>query len=336
MAADDQAWTAIDPPRRSRVLLVTAGDQALELAATTASAKDIAEVEVQAPAMLETDDYRKRAATGYWSLVIYDNCTPREMPQANTFFIGKLPPGGEWRSKSDSPEPGPQIIDVEITHPLMQLIDLGNVRFVEGLTLIPPSGSSSLITTSAGTLLAIAPRGTHQDEVLGATLVGTDEKGERFANTDWPLRISFPVFVLNTLRFLTGSDSAGAVTTVQPGQPVTLLAAAGSGVTTIQMPTGERVELPANVERRQFTETGQIGPYRIEETGQLVRHFTVNLFDSAESDIVPREEVRLGLEDVTGQASWAGGRTELWHWLLCAVLGVLCLEWYIYNRRVYL
>jgi hypothetical protein len=39
---------------------------------------------------------------------------------------------------------------------------------------------------------------------------------------------------------------------------------------------------------------------------------------------------------VTGQASWEGGRTELWRWLLCAVLGVLCLEWYIYNRRIYL
>ncbi len=336
LAVDDQAWTAVDPPRRSRVLLVTAGDQALELAAATASAKEIADVDVQSPAFLETDDYRKRAASGYWSLVIYDNCAPPEMPQANTFFIGKLPPGGEWRAKSESPEPSPQIIDVEITHPLLQLIDLGNVRFAEGLTLIPPPGSSSLITTSTGPLLAISPRGTRQDAVLGATLVGADENGERFANTDWPLRVSFPVFVLNTLRFLTGTESTGAGVTVQPGQPVSFPAAAGSGATTVQTPTGQKVVLPADAERRQFTETGRIGPYRIEETGQPLRHFTVNLFDSAESDIVPRDEVRLGLEEVTGQASWAGGRTELWRWLLCAVLGVLCLEWYIYNRRVYL
>ncbi len=336
LAVDDQAWTAVDPPRRSRVLLVTAGDQALELAAATASAKEIADVDVQSPAFLETDDCRKRAASGYWSLVIYDNCAPPEMPQANTFFIGKLPPGGEWRAKSESPEPSPQIIDVEITHPLMQLIDLGNVRFAEGLTLIPPPGSSSLITTSTGPLLAISPRGTRQDAVLGATLVGADENGERFANTDWPLRISFPVFVLNTLRFLTGTESTGAGVTVQPGQPVSLPAAAGSGATTIQTPTGQKVVLPADAERRQFTETGRIGPYRIEEPGQPLRHFTVNLFDSAESDIGSRDEVRLGLDEVTGQASWAGGRSELWRWLLCAVLGVLCLEWYIYNRRVYL
>jgi hypothetical protein len=315
---------------------VTSGDQALELAATTASAKEIAEVEVQAPAMLATEEYRKRAAAGYWSLIIYDNCAPVEMPQANTFFIGKLPPGGEWRAKTEMPEPSPQIIDVEITHPLMQLIDLGNVRFVEGLTLVPPQGSSTLITTSAGPLLAIAPRGTRQDAVLGATLVGADENGERFANTDWPLRVSFPVFILNALQFLTGAEGAGAVISVQPGQPVTLPAAAGAGATTIQTPAGQKVEIPSGAERRQFTDTGRIGPYRIDEPGQPVRHFMVNLFDSAESDIVPRDEVRLGFEEVTGQASWEGGRTELWRWLLCAVLGVLCLEWYIYNRRIYL
>jgi hypothetical protein len=332
---DDQAWTAVDPPRRSRVLLVTAGDQALQLAATTASAKEIAEVEIQSPSVLDTDEYRERAAAGYWSLVIYDDCAPREMPQANTFFIGKLPPGGEWRATTATPQASPPIIDVEIAHPLMQLIDLGNVRFVEGLTLVPPPGSSSLITTSSGPLLAIAPRGTRQDAVLGAALVGADENGERFANTDWPLRVSFPVFILNALRFLTGAENAGAAASVQPGQPLTLPPAAGTGATTVQTPSGQKVEIPNDAQRRQFTETSQIGPYLIEEPGQPARHFAVNLFDGSESDIVPREEVRLGFEEVTGQASWEGGRTELWRWLLCAVLGVLCLEWYIYTRRVY-
>lgn len=336
LAVDDQAWTAVDPPQRGRVLLVTAGDQALERAATTGSAKAIADIEVQAPAFLETEDYQKRAAAGYWSLIVYDNCVPREMPQANTFFIGKLPPGGEWKAKTGAPQPNPQIIDVEVSHPLMQLIDLGNVRFVEGLALVPPQGSSSLITTADGPLLAIAPRGTRQDAVLGATLVGTDENGERFANTDWPLRVSFPVFILNTLRYLTGAESLGAMNSIQPGQPFTLPAAAGSGVMTVDTPAGKRVEIPPDADRRQFGDTDRVGPYTVQESGQPARHFTVNLFDSAESDIVPRDEVRLGFEEVTGQANWEGGRTETWRWVLCAVLGVLCLEWYIYNRRVYL
>ena len=34
-----------------------------------------------------------------------------------------------------------------------------------------------------------------------------------------------------------------------------------------------------------------------------------------------------------GQAGWEGARRELWKLLLLGALGVLCLEWYIYNRR---
>jgi hypothetical protein len=336
LSVDDQAWTAVDPPRRSRVLLITAGNQALELAATTASAKEIAEVDVESPAVLQTEDYRKRAEAGYWSLVIYDNCAPSEMPQANTFFIGHLPPVDSWRARTGSPEPSPQIIDVEIAHPLMQLIDLGNVRFVEGQTLIPPPGGSSLITTSAGPLLAIAPRGTWQDAVLGAALAGTDENGDRFANTDWPLRVSFPVFILNALRFLTGGEGAGTALSIQPGQPIALPGAAGGATMTVRTPNGQTIEIPPDAERRQFSETTQVGPYLIEEPGHSTRHFAVNLFDSAESDLSVRDEIQLGFDDVAGQANWEGGRTELWRWLLVSVLGVLCLEWYIYNRRVYL
>ncbi len=335
LAIDDQAWTAIDPPRRSQVLLVTAGDQALAVAATTASAREIADVEVQSPEVLETSDYRRRAAAGHWSLVIYDGCAPSELPQANTLFIGALPPGDQWRFQSDAPEANPQVIDVEITHPLMQLVDLRNVRFVEGATLAPPQGSSALITTSSGPLLAIAPRGTRQDAVLGASIVGMDALGERFANTDWPLRVGFPVFVLNTLRYLGGTDDGNAIANTSPGQPISLQPAIARARLTVQTPEGKKLEISGDSERRQFTDTEQIGVYQIAETGQPVRHFTVNLFDRAESDIPPRDEVQLGFAEVTGQASWEGGRTELWRWLLLAVLGVLCLEWYIYNRRVY-
>ena len=36
---------------------------------------------------------------GAYDLIVYDRCRPKQMPQANTFFIGTLPPAGGWEAE---------------------------------------------------------------------------------------------------------------------------------------------------------------------------------------------------------------------------------------------
>jgi hypothetical protein len=333
LAADDQAWAAIDPPVRGKVLLVTPGNDALELALDTESATQWAEIETARPEALATKEYEQKAAAGYYSLVIYDQCQPKLMPQADTLFIGALPPLASWTAGAKTA--APQIIDVETAHPLMQLIDLGNVKFAEASPLKPPPGSTVLVTTDAGPLLAIAPRDSFEDAVLGAEIVGVNEKGERYANSDWPLRLSFPVFILNALSYFNGSAAASA--SVQPGQSVSLATAGSAETLLIRTPSGKDISLARDRgEAFHFSGTDELGIYAVEESGQPARHFAVNLFDSAESDIEPRADIHIGYNKVQAEAGWHGARNELWKPLLLGVLGVLCLEWYIYNRRVQL
>jgi hypothetical protein len=87
-----------------------------------------------------------------------------------------------------------------------------------------------------------------------------------------------------------------------------------------------------------FSDTRNLGAYDVFEGDKLVQRFTVNLFDPLESDIRPREEntIRIGYVDVEGETAFEPSRFELWKYLLVLALGVLLLEWYIYNRRVYL
>jgi len=99
LALDDQAWIAIDPPLRRTVLLVTPGADALELALGTPRARELAVVEVARPDVLATEEYQKKASQGFYALAIYDRCSPNAMPQANTLFVGALPPGDLWRKK---------------------------------------------------------------------------------------------------------------------------------------------------------------------------------------------------------------------------------------------
>jgi len=334
LAVDDEAWTAIAPPRRGRVLLVTSGNDALKLAVSTESAKQLADVEIARPGILKSPEYRQRAAAGYYALVIYDDCSPDELPQANTLFIGRLPPEG-WKQGDAKTAQAPQIIDVESSHPLMQLIDLGNVRFAEATILSPPSGGTALVSVAEGPLLAIAPRGTFEDAVLGGPIVA-GEAEERYANTDWPLRVSFPVFVMNVLDYLGGARSGNSPASIRPGAAIALDGVGSSGEISVREPDGQVHQLTRSAgSAAQFSETDQLGVYQITEAGQPARSFAVNLFDAAESRVDPRQAIDIGYEKVTGEASWEGGRTELWKLLLLAVLCVLCVEWYIYNRRVH-
>ena len=80
----------------------------------------------------------------------------------------------------------------------------------------------------------------------------------------------------------------------------------------------------------------------------MIERFAVNLFDHQESDIGVRPgqdesaktikpaDIRIGNVEVKATIGQTPTRTEAWKPVLACALFVLILEWYIYNRRVYL
>ena len=333
LSTDDNAWAAIDPPLRRQVLLVTPGNDVLEKALTTDSARAMADVQVEGVDYLETQEYRRRAAEDYYALVIYDQCTVPQMPEANTLFVGTLPPRGGWSHKKTVLAPA--IIDVEASHPLMYLVVLGDVRFAEAAPLVPPSGATVLVSSDAGPLVAIAPRERFEDLVVGAEIVGRDATGQRTVNTDWPLRLSFPVFVLNALDYFTDAAKLNSLS-VEPGHPAPLASLGQGDELVVRSPGGKETKLVrSRANAFHFSGTEELGVYTVEQPGQPARHFSVNLLSSLESDVVPRSEIHIGYDDVRGEANWEGARGELWKPLLLGALGVLLVEWYIYVRRTY-
>ncbi len=342
LASDDRAWAVVSSPRRGKVLLVTPGNDAVVFAVGTPRASQLAEVVIAQPSVLDAKDHLQQAAGGAYDMIIYDQCQPKEMPQANTLFIGRLPPLAEWGfDAKTAPDKikGPQIMDLDSAHPLMQLIDLGNVHFAEAIAMKLPAGGTRLIDTDAGLLFAVAPRENFEDAVLAGEIVGADEKGGKYANTDWPLRLSFPVFVLNAMQYLAGSRQAVDTGSITPGRLLSLRSDSHTQRLTVRSPSG-RSEVLARTKGGMFhyADTDELGIYQIEEEKKPTQAFAVNLFDSAESDIRPRAEntIKIGYVDVAGVASSESTRRELWRLLLLASFCVLLVEWFIYNRRVYL
>jgi len=339
LAVDDEAFAVITPPRRAKVLLVTPGNEPLALALQTKSVAEIAEVQLESPEFLQAKPYEDLAAGGGYDLAIYDRCRPQRIPQCNTLWIGNVPPEGGWSAAAKHPMP--QIIDIETTHPLLQWIDLGDVMLAEGTPLTVPSGGSVLIDSDAGPLAAIAPREAFEDAVLGFVFideaVSAQGKRERYVGTNWPIRPSFPVFILNLLDYLAGARGGQQSESTQPGKPVSLEGLPTRAGLRVRGPSGKMVDLPAAKSGKvSFTQTSEAGVYEVQAAGKTLQRLAVNLFDAAESDIRPSAEpsLKIGYVDVPGRADWQAARRDLWKFLALLGLGILLLEWYIYGRRV--
>jgi hypothetical protein len=338
-ALDNEAWSVVSIAQRAQVLVVTPGNRPLELALTTQTAVKLADVDFVAPDFLGTEDYRRRTNVSADDLVIFDRCRPEVPPQANTFYIGALPPGDAWRA--DEAANSPTIIDVDPAHPLMQWVAVGDVLIDRGTPLAVPPGGSVLIDSHVGPLLVIAPRAGFEDAALGFVLIDEreDENGNkaRYLGTNWLSRTSFPVFAVNLLEYLGGArrDTGGAG--IVPGEPIEIEALSAEEPVEVRAPSGKQFKLRnARRGKLQFTNTSELGVYEARSKDKLIRQFAVNLFDRAESDIVPSNEIRLPVP-IAGKASgWEAARRELWKVLLVLGLGILCFEWYIYNKRVYM
>jgi len=314
------------------VLVITPGNEPLKLALATERVSELAELTERMPEFLATKEYQTAAANGAYDLVVYDRCAPEQMPRANTLLIGRLPPGDAW--KAEEKRAGPQIIDTQRSHPIMQWVEMGNVAIVEATPLKPPPGSTVLVDSDRGPLLAVGPREGFEDCVMAFELISGDTIG-----TNWPVRPSFPVFVLNALRYLGGVRDESATGSVKPGRPVALKSSAPVERLTVVPPVGDPEDVPrGKLDTFHYAATSHVGVYDVQEQGKVTDHFAVNLFDPAESDIKvrPEKSIHIGNVEVTGQANWEGGRRAGWKLVLVGALAILLFEWYIYTRRTYL
>lgn len=332
---DNVAFAGLDPPRQLEVVLVTQGNVPLEAALSTEQAMSVASVRIIDPASLNTKETKELAASGNVDLFIYDQCTPEEVPASNTMYIGAVPPSEDWKASEVS---GPQfVIDTNRSHPMMQYVNTGSLLIVEAFNLDMPPGGTSLLRTDAGILFGVAPRGAFQDAVLGLAFARRDGD-DVLPNTDWQRKRSFPVFMLNALEYLGGAVATAGSKTIQPGRPATLSLATRFDEVQISGPEGNSSNIKRSGQPQLiYTETEELGFYeaKAKESEQLLQMFTVNLFSERESDIVAATEVQIGAQNVAANTTRTNiVRVEYWRWILAAALVLLCVEWYLYNKRV--
>ena len=337
LALDDSAYLALNTPRLAKVLLVTSGNEPLELTLMTSDSQKLAKLDVENPGLLGTAEHVQNAQETAYDLIIYDRCQPAAMPKANTVFIGSVPLSQDWLAGKE--HHAPQILDVDTAHPLMQYVALGDVQIAAGHALEFPPGGRVLFDSNVGPVCAIAPRDVFEDLTLGFEILGVAESGEMYANTDWHIRLSFPVFFRNVLSYLGGSNLKTAQIQLRPGNTASITAPPEVKQLKVVSPSGKTIHL----ERKDkaaflFHDTAELGTYKLYEgsADQPTQLLTVNLCDPRESDLAPSDVVKTAWNEVEAQTNWEIARQEVWRWVLLVALLILLAEWWIYNQRVFL
>ena len=177
LEVDNQASIVSLLPHPIKVLLVSPGNRFLERALRAA-----ANVQLSIAADL-TDE------AADFDFVALDGVTPKVWPKGNVLALHVA--NTNWFDSVSQME-APAIVDWRSTHPVLRYVGFDNVQISKSLLVKTPTWAVSLVDSSQAPLI-IAGELARQRIVW----VGFDP-----LESNWPLRISFPIFIANAVDWL--------------------------------------------------------------------------------------------------------------------------------------
>lgn len=321
LQADDRAFAVLPERRRSKVLAVSPGNTYLEAALLLDEYLDVTFVTPdKAPALLGAQKF---------DVAIYDGVTPALRPGLPTLYLD-MREGGPLKIDAKKPMQEPGFDVLERKHPILRWTALDNVGIAYAFKLFPGEGDKVVGASSEGAIIVAGAR-------QGTKFVGV---GFDVRQSDFPLRIAWPVFLLNTINWFVEED-AEYLSSFKTGEVWHVPAPLGAGnEATLVDPAGKKYRVPVQDGRAVFFGT-RAGFYRLlkpspkpgEPPGDVM--FAANLVDPVESAITPKSELVVDGKKGSEVAGFkVGVRRELWIYILLAVAAISAIEWATYHRRV--
>jgi hypothetical protein len=320
LPVDDHAYALLPERRRARVQVVTAGNMYLEAALLL---DEYLEVHYVAP-----KDY---PAEGSFDVTIFDGVAPA-VQKGIGHVLYLAPPSDEnlpfkLGKKLESDKKYTLGFDeIDTKHPIVRYLSLGDINIARGRALEGREGDVHVGKSFKGTLLLAGRRQGYQFAALGFDI----------RESDLPLRIAWPLFVLNTINAFLEEDS-GYISSFHTGEVWSVPASSTAKTALMELPDGRRQVVPIK-DGRAFFLGQEAGFYKLvtgEGDDAETATLAANLSDPLESAITPSAELHVGQKTAGEVAGFAVGvRREIWIYLLAAVVLVAALEWLTFHRRV--
>ncbi|MBL7647270.1 MAG: VWA domain-containing protein [Candidatus Hydrogenedentes bacterium] len=314
LAVDNRAWLALQQDTYIDVLIAGGADSI-----GGAMLRHVFSLEPRVRLSVTTPD-QYAGLTDSFDLYVFDGWSPPTLPAGALIFINTLPslPGlvsvGELTN--------PPIMALDKDHPVMRFTNPSNVSIGKALKVTLPEGARTLVSTDGGPLVADI------SQALQPMLFIAFDIGD----SNWPLHLSFPLFMQNVLAWVPATGSGGEPT-LATGSAIEIHALPEVAEAHVHTPGGTEQSIALDPLRPvYFAATNTAGPYEVER-GENHRHYALNLLSREESTIHPAETLALGDLQVAVAEGPVTFNKELWRWLLLGALAVLALEWWVYTRR---
>lgn len=313
LAADNQAFAAVNTDDPLRVLLFTRGDFYLE--SVFHAMPNLELVKGDSP---PAGDVAQLALN--YDVVVFDGIAAPQLPPGNFLLVNTVAAGLPFSDSGQLVRPGTLVRGPSA---LMADVDLTAVRIDQARRVIidkPVPGLQRLFWS--------------RETDLGLALLDGGRKlvylGFDLARTNFPLQAAFPLIVRRSLEWLSPRGDGFVSTHVAPGSTETIVLPAGAARVTLRMPSGKSETLASADGTLLFDATADAGIYEY-TVGEVTRYFAVSLADARESDVNNRWAPVERREEIRPAGSTARALVPLWPQLLMLALILLALEWFVWT-----
>ena len=304
LAADDDAVVWLDPPRRRTLLCV--GCTPLTARALASDARFHVEVASVLPEARDVD-----------LIVVEGGPVPAE-PGAPFLVLGPTTLGPDAAPPEQS---WPRVTEWKRTHPVMRFVEPAALHISKARPSVDPSWLP-LLESDQGPLLTTGVLGGQRGVALHF----------RPLDSDLPLRVAYPLLLLNCAAWLTGEGARGERRTLTAGEPLVREGWGDDGQeVALEAPDGSTRRAPIRDGVVRFGALEAVGVYTLRGPEGRQERLAVNLASESESDLSVVAHRALEEGTTVLQAS-APGRTPLTRPFLALVALVLLAEWLLFQR----
>lgn len=275
------------------------------------------------PLFIDTGEW-SGAESGPDTLTVFLDSLPKDfsfVPGSNVMIINP-PAGNHILPGAAANKPAKAIIWNE-TSPILRHVNLEELMVDQAVTFDLPPWARVAAESSAGPLIMWG-------EPAGARVVVVTFD---LLRSDWPLRIGWPVFLANAVRWYSRQSSVFAPQRHDPGKPLMVAVPESTKTVMLREPGGSETELAVNNGSVLIEKTADAGFYTMSADG-IEQSFVVAAWGQEEADLSRKHLVTKGR---SADAALRNVRSfsEIWRYFAIAALLLLLLEWFIYHRRIF-
>jgi len=328
---DDTAYALLPGRKKQKVLMVTEDNLFLEGALLVYDNVD--------PLKVSPAEYAaKPSLADGMDVVIFDDYTPDALPPPPASLLFFHPTGPNSPFKIAGELSAPRITEIDEGHPVMRWVSLSDVYMDKSNTFAidPKLGESALAFSVRDPIIAAKRDGHRKILAFGFSLPA----GGRESATDLPMRVAFPMMLVNTLDWFAG-DQADLLTTYATGkrERVPLDGVVGATEADVRGPDGSTTKTPVLDGLATFYGS-HVGYYDLTAKaadGSVMSQIQLaaNLASPTESDIAPSTKLTLGGKELKAPEAFAITHSrKLWIYILLLAGVLIVTEWVTYHRRV--